>query len=103
MVSSFLEYKSSPNHFYPQLRPLAHLPSISLVFVKALRLTLYQWDDIIAFLVFTPLFYSFVSFYLLPQKQEPGFGQFYAKPQEALGLLNAQKAGEASRDIAVRL
>lgn len=76
-----------------------------MMIVEALSPVRCQWDDIIALLIFTPLFYSFVSFYLLPQKQEPGFEQFFAKPQEALGLLNAQteKEAEASRDIAVRL
>ena len=71
--------------------------------VETLRLALYHWDDIVVFLVITPLFYSFVSFFLLPPKREPGYELFYSKPQEALGLLNAQKTDEVSRDISVRL
>lgn len=56
-------------------------------------------DDIIVLALLTRFLYSFLQFFYLPPRREPGYELFFASPQEEDGLF---KVGPSQRDASSR-
>ena len=56
-------------------------------------------DDIIVLAILTPLIYSYIQFFYLPPKQEPGYELFFVSPQVSYGLFK----GRSRRDVRSRV
>lgn len=56
-------------------------------------------DDIIVLTLLTPFLYSFLRFFYLPPRREPGYELFFVSPQEEDGLF---KVGSSQRDARSR-